>query len=187
MTHTHTSYHSKQKMCHSRTKILELNGVPTANLDWDEVVELSDDLMADAEAALKYDRSCQPHRNPKLEKFYYKHFEGTKKSAYHDKNDTLTSNSTIKKEATKALEVGPAQLHIKVENQALIDLKAEVKVLITGKGKLAGVLEKAHDLSALFEAQKDGTPDDYEKEVHEQLKAKIKISEDFKDIARILP
>lgn len=164
---------------------MDANGLP-----WEEVKELAVDIMKDAAEHWGYEQTQKEHANEKLEKFWYKHFEGKKRSSYSDHSERLSHNASIPKSRSKTLKIDQqgANVPIKVENQAFINMTAEMKVVKAGKTRLGAVLDKSADFSAAFEEKKDDDPESYRavQKLHEQFVDSVAVATTFVDGIRIL-
>ena len=127
----------------------------------------------------------------KLDKFYYMKAREAAED-FEENKEYLYRSGDLKNKDAKALENGPSadgKPEIKIENPEYISMKNRLKVLVSGKTRLAGVLDKCKDVLSQFDAKKDNKPDEYQaesKDIHKEFATKVNGALEILEELRIL-
>lgn len=136
-----------------RHQILHMNGFNADNMHWEEVELLVKSLVDKSADDHGFEPAFEENKESrKLDKFFYKHYEGLKENSFKNSSEVRQDYSLLSTKDKKALEGGPAVIiKSEPENPVFKDFQQHLKVLKSGKMALGTQIEKGRDLLVLLE------------------------------------
>lgn len=168
---------------HVRHEIMKINGFNADAVPYSEVKELVAQLVDDASKEHEFEKKEQLHpKCDKLDKFWYVKC-GKKTTVYSEEKERLDRTADLKQKDAKALALGEdakdAGAEVKIQNPSYQAFKTRLKVVVSGKLKLAAILEKCQDVLISFQKKQQDLPDEYKacQMIHEEVQEKVKSAE----------
>lgn len=175
---------------HVRHEILKLNGFTADSMPYHEVKEMAAAMVDDAIEIHGFEKQEQLHdKNEKLDTFWYAK-SMREKTRYSDDRENITQNADMSAKERRALVNefdADADATIKIQNPSFISFKAKLKVVVSGKTKLAGTLDKCQDVLHSFKKKEEEKAAEYEvtcKQIHTEFADKVTLATTYLDTLR---
>ncbi len=173
---------------HVRHEILKINGFQADSMPYADVMEMAAILVDDAIKDHGFEKKEQLHdKNEKLDKFWYA--KGTKKkTVYSDDKENIWQSADMKSKDAKAMiNEEEAEANVKIQNPSWVSFKAKLKIVVSGKTKLAGILDKCQDVLTSFNKKEEDNLDEYVKtckQIHAEFAIKVQGGSTYLDTLR---